>query len=81
MSWLLRKFWFKHLLSRYQCYRRWYGGRWEYHWIDICGGAMWLEMTPPKIWPKYRQPCSVGAPIIEDYPVRRPVQSNASDAP
>jgi len=42
-------------------------GRWEYHWIDICYEAMWLTMTPPRIWPDYRQPCSRGYPIVEDW--------------
>ena len=64
---IFRTFWIKHWFSRYQWYRRWYGGRWEYHWIDICCSAMWLEMTPPRIWPAYRQPCSVGTPIVEDW--------------
>lgn len=55
-------------LDRFQWYRKWYGGRWEYHWIDICYSAMWLPMTRPNVWPDYRQPCSHGTPIIEDWP-------------
>jgi hypothetical protein len=63
-----RSFWVKCWLSRFRWYRKWYGGRWEYHWIDICHGALWLDMTRPRVWPLHRQPCSVGAPLIEDYP-------------
>jgi len=60
-------FWIKHYLSKYKWYRKWYGGRWEYHWIDICCCAMWLDMTPPRMWPEYTQPCSHGTPIIENW--------------
>lgn len=62
-----RSFWIMHHLSKYQWYRKWYGGRWEYHCIDICHGFLWLHMTPPNVWPDYRQPCSVGAPVVEDW--------------
>jgi hypothetical protein len=68
-----RAFWFQHLLGQhFQWYRRWYGGRWERHAIDICRSYIWLPMSnnPGRQWPAYRQPCSVGAPLIEDYPVR-----------
>lgn len=68
MSAIFRMFWFKYHLCRFRWYRRWYGGRWEYHWIDICGCAMWLDMRPDKCWPDYRQPCSFGTPVIEEYP-------------
>ena len=64
---LLTSFWFSYHLRRYQWYRRWHGGRWEYHFIDICRSHMWLNMRPDRKWPDYRQPCSVGAPIVEDY--------------
>jgi len=58
----------KYLLSQHcQWYRRRCGGRWEYHFIDICGGHIWLQMHPDRKWPEYRQPCSVGAPIIENW--------------
>lgn len=72
MSALFRAFWFQHFLGRFQWYRRWYGGRWENHWIDICGSFIWLPMSnaPERQWPAYRQPCSFGAPLIEDYPVK-----------
>ena len=63
-----RSFWMRYLLSKYQWYRRWYGGRWEYHWISVTTSAMWLEMQPGKCWPEYRQPCSMGTPIVEDWP-------------
>lgn len=65
---LFRMFWFKFHLSRFRWYRRWYGGRWEYHFIDVCHCHMWLDMHPDRCWPEWRQPCSVGAPIVEDYP-------------
>jgi hypothetical protein len=64
---LFTSFWFKHHLCRYQWYRRWHGGRWEYHFIDICCSHMWLDMHSDRKWPDYRQPCSVGAPVVEDY--------------
>ena len=59
-------------LSRYRWYRAYSGGRWERHFIDICGTYIWLQMSPnpARQWPAYRQPCSVGVPEIEDYPVR-----------
>lgn len=59
-------------LSRWQWFRRWRGGRWELHLIDICHSAIWLHMSdnPARQWPAYRQPCSVGAPLIEDWPIR-----------
>jgi hypothetical protein len=60
--------WFRYFLGqRFQWYRRWYGGRWEYHYIDLCKSSMWLDMRPDRKWPDYRQPCSVGTPVIEDY--------------
>ena len=61
-----------YLLSRFRWYRRRKGGRWEYHFIDMCRASMWLHMRPEpeRQWPLYRQPCSVGVPIIEDYPVK-----------
>ena len=65
---LLMSFWPKYWLCNYQWYRRWFGGRWEYHWIDICCKAMWLDMHRDRCWPEWRQPCSHGTPIIEDYP-------------
>ena len=61
----------KYWLSDYQWYRKWYGGRWEYHDITICHAQMWLEMRQDKCWPEYIQPCSLGVPIIEDYPVHK----------
>lgn len=75
MRWLLTRHWIRWFLGQhFQWYRRWYGGRWEQHWIDICGAYIWLEMRPdPKYqWPAYRQPCSYGTPLIEDYPVKDP---------
>ncbi len=60
----------KALLGRFQWYRRWCGGRWECHWIEICGGFIWLDMRPDCKWPEWRQPCSRGTPTIEDYPVK-----------
>lgn len=65
---IFRSFWVMHLLSRFRWYRRWYGGRWERHWIEICGSFIWLDMHPDRKWPEYRQPCSRGTPEIEDWP-------------
>ena len=62
----------KHYLSNYQWYRKWYGGRWEKHYIEICASSMWLDMKPPKVWPDYIQPCSRGTPEIEDYTQKSP---------
>lgn len=31
---------------------------------------MWLQVDQDKKWPEYRQPCSRGTPLIEDYPVK-----------
>ena len=68
MKRIFRAFFFRLWLSRWKWYRRWYGGRWEYHWIDVCHSAMWLDMRPDRCWPEWVQPCSRGTPIIEDYP-------------
>ena len=66
---IFRAFIFQHFLGqRSQRYRRWYGGRWEYHWVDVCASSMWLDMAPGRCWPDYRQPCTFGTPIVEDYP-------------
>lgn len=62
--------WDPFFLHRYQWYRRMYGGRWENHFIDICLAFIWLPMRADRKWPEYRQPCSVGVPLIEDYPER-----------
>jgi hypothetical protein len=62
--------WDPFFLRAYQWYRRMYGGRWERHWIGICGSYIWLPMHPDRKWPDYRQPCSDGTPTIEDYPQR-----------
>ena len=67
MKKLFRSFTFKHYLSKYRFYRRWYGGRWEKHFIDICGCYIWLDMKRPNVWPEYRQPCSVWLEELEDY--------------
>ena len=67
---LFLSFWFRYFLKRFQCYRRWHGGRWEYHWIEICRSYMWLEMRSDRCWPAYRQPCSCGTPLIEDWPIK-----------
>ena len=65
---------FKHFLGQhFRWYRRWYGGRWERPWIDICGSFIWLDMHPDRKWPEYRQPCSLGTPEIEDHEQRAAV--------
>jgi hypothetical protein len=63
-----------YMLSRFQWYRRYIGGRWENHFIDICNARMWFLMDPGMCWPDYEQPCSRGAPIIEDWPKKTPAQ-------
>lgn len=67
LRYVLESFWIKYYLKNYQWYRKWHGGRWEYHFIDICGSYMWLDMHPYYNWPRWRQPCSVGTPIVEDW--------------
>lgn len=57
-------------LSGRQWYRRYYGGRWELHAIDICHAYIWLPMRQDRKWPEYRQPCSVHMARIEDWPVK-----------
>ena len=65
--WFFRLFFFKHLLSRFQWYRRWYGGIWEYWYIEMCYNSMWLDMSPEHCYPK-QYPCTGrGTPIIENY--------------
>ena len=62
-----RRLFFRLRLAQFKWYRKWYGGRWERHFIDICACHIWLDMPPYRKWPEWRQPCSVGTPIIEDY--------------
>ena len=64
---VFRLFWFKYFLCRYQWYRKWFGGRWENHYIELCKSDMWLDMHPDRKWPEYVQPCSRGTPIVEDW--------------
>lgn len=45
--------------SKYQWYRKFYGGRWELWWIGICASAIWLDMRSD-LPDDYRQPCSEG---------------------
>jgi len=72
---IFRAFFFSHPLRRFQWYRRWYGGRWERHFIDVCRAHLWLPMHPDRKWPKYRQPCSVGIHIVEDWPAPQTPES------
>lgn len=65
-----RSTWAVVMFSENKWYRRWYGGRWERHWIEVCLSIMWLDMHPNRKWPEYRQPCSFGTPDIEDYPIK-----------
>jgi hypothetical protein len=64
--------------QRYQWYRRACGGRWERHLIDVCRSHIWLQMSanPMRQWPAYRQPCSVGVPLIEDWPTPSATQDS-----
>jgi len=64
---LFRSFWPRYIGSHFKWYRKWYGGRWELHYIDVCHAYLWLEMAADKKWPEYRPPCSFGTPLIEDY--------------
>lgn len=59
-------------LWAFQWYRRLYGGRWERHYIDLCMADIWMPMAANKKWPEYVQPCSLGPPVIEDWPERAP---------
>ncbi len=74
---LFRMHWCKVWLSGFGWYRRWYGGRWERHYIDITHSWIWLDMRPDRKWPEYRQACSHGTPEIEDYPIRFEGRSRA----
>jgi len=71
---IFRALFFQCRLSGFRWYRRWYGGRWERHFIDICLARVWLPMSsnPARQWPAYLQPCSVGVPLIEDHPSAPP---------
>lgn len=72
---IFRSTFFYCAFGKYRWYRKWYGGRWERHRIDICGGLIWLSMHPDRKWPEYRQPCSQGTPEIEDYPEKQRSQA------
>lgn len=68
MPWWVRTFPFDYLFSRFQWYRKWHGGRWEYWYIELCYSFIWLRMPKGKGWPE-SGPCSGrGTPLIEDYP-------------
>lgn len=54
-------------LSNYRWYRKYYSGRWELWFIDICHAELWLTIGADKP-DNYRQPCSFGPRIArEDY--------------
>lgn len=62
-SWL--RIFFKYPLSKFQWYRKWYGGRWERWYIEVCHSDIWFH---EKSLYKGQRPCSArGTPIIEDY--------------
>jgi len=54
-------------LSEYQWYRKWYGGRWERHWISVCSSAMWINMKPPIVWQEWISPGSFETLKVEDW--------------
>lgn len=59
---------FRFSLSRFQWYRKWYGGRWERWYIEMCHSVMWLNMRRDRCYPEF-VPCSGRCtPTIEDYP-------------
>lgn len=61
---------FGYPLSRFQWYRKWYGGRWEYWYIELCYSFVWIRRDPGHYYPTH-YPCSGrGTPIIEDWPFR-----------
>lgn len=65
---IFRNWFFRYLLSNYRWYRRWYGGRWERHYIELCHSLIWLDMQPGRKWPNWIPHSSRGTPTIEDYP-------------
>ena len=68
---LLMSSWFRHTLDKYRWYRKWHGGHWEYWQIDILPCPVWLHKDPSCCWPKHKQCCGVGEPVVEnwDYPI------------
>lgn len=68
---LLMSSWFRHSLDKYRWYRKWYGGRWEFWCIDILPCPVWLHKDPAACWPKHKQCCGIGEPVVEDwdYPI------------
>jgi hypothetical protein len=59
----------RHILKRNRWYRKWYGGVWEYWYIEMCMSSFWLHVPSDRRYPQY-VPCSGhGTPIVEDYTV------------
>lgn len=69
MPFWLRVF-FKFPLSKFQWYRKWYGGRWELWYIDECMADIWFHEK--SLYNGQRPMSSRGTPVIEDYNESRP---------
>ena len=54
----LKNNFFKKHLSKFKLYRKWYGGIWEYHYISLCDGKVWISTEYPYTWPDYTMPFS-----------------------
>ena len=54
----LKNNFFKKHLSKFKLYRKWHGGIWEYHYISLCDGKVWISTKKPYIWPDYIIPFS-----------------------
>lgn len=60
-----------YFLHRFQWFRRFVGGRWEFWHIGICNAYLWLRIPAQEPDDRY-QPCSIGPRIArEDYPRTR----------
>ena len=55
--------------GRFKWYRKWYGGRWEFWYIEMCCADMWLHMPHKRFqYPHHYPHSGRGTPIIEEHP-------------
>lgn len=57
-------------LDGFAWYRKWYGGRWERHYIEFTHSCIWYARDKGKAWPESTFYGSRGTPLIEIYPYK-----------
>lgn len=50
--------------GQWQWVRKAIGGHWEYWWVSVCWGFVWIKHNTKE---QGRIPCTFGTPIIEEW--------------